>query len=90
VLGCCAGGYHFLPPLGHEISLHYALGEYFDDVRRYEEAFGQYRQANELTKRYEIKYNRKGLTQRIEQILASHPAAFGAGEVTFTSRLCGT
>jgi tetratricopeptide (TPR) repeat protein len=109
-------------PLGHEISLRYALGKYFDDVRQYDAAFGQYRQANELTKRYGIKYNRTGLTQRIdqiirsvdtallcerrdaasdseipvliigmprsgtsltEQILASHPAVFGGGEVTF-------
>jgi len=109
-------------PLGHEISLRYALGKYLDDVRQYDDAFNQYRQANELTKRYGIKYNGANLTQRIdmiirtfdtalmhewrnrasasevpafiigmprsgtsltEQILASHPAIFGGGEVTF-------
>jgi tetratricopeptide (TPR) repeat protein len=109
-------------PLGHEISLRYALGKYFDDLQQYDEAFSQYRQANELTKRYGIKYNSANLTQRIdliirsfdpmlvrewrdraspsevpvfiigmprsgtsltEQILASHPAVFGGGEVTF-------
>ena len=109
-------------PLGHEISLRYALGKYFDDLRQYDDAFNQYRQANELTKRYGIKYNGANLTQRIdqiigsfdtalmrewrarasasevpvfivgmprsgtsltEQILASHPAVFGGGEVTF-------
>jgi len=109
-------------PLGHEISLRYALGKYFDDVGQYDAAFGHYRQANELTQRYGIKYNRAALTQRIdriirsfdtrflrecrdgasasevpvlivgmprsgtsltEQILASHPAVFGGGEVTF-------
>ena len=109
-------------PLGHEISLRYALGKYFDDVRQYDDAFKQYRQANELTKRYGIKYHGAKLTQRIdqiirsfdgafthecrdcasasevpvfivgmprsgtsltEQILASHPAVFGGGEVTF-------
>jgi len=109
-------------PLGQEISLRYALGKYFDDVRQYDEAFNQYRQANELTKRYGIKYNRANLTERIdqiigsfdtalmhawrdraspsalpvfivgmprsgtsltEQILASHPAVFGGGEVTY-------
>ena len=109
-------------PLGHEISLRYALGKYFDDLRQYDAAFSQYRQANELTKRYGVKYNDANLTQRIdqiigsfdtgavrearagasasevpvfiigmprsgtsltEQILASHPAVFGGGEVTF-------
>jgi hypothetical protein len=109
-------------PLGNQISLHYALGKYFDDVRQYDAAFSQYRQANELTKRYGVEYNRAKLTRRIdkiissfdatfvrachegvsasevpvfivgmprsgtsltEQILASHPAVFGAGEVTF-------
>ncbi len=109
-------------PLGHEISLRYALGKYFDDLRQYDAAFGEYRQANELTKRFGIKYNAAKLTERIdrivrrfdapfirashehasgsevpvfivgmprsgtslaEQILASHPAVFGAGEVSF-------
>jgi tetratricopeptide (TPR) repeat protein len=109
-------------PLGHEITLRYALGKYFDDVRQYDDAFGHYRQANELTKRYGVKYERKRLTRRIdqiivsfdaarmregvpsasaseipvfivgmprsgtslaEQILASHPAVYGAGEVSF-------
>jgi len=109
-------------PLADEISLHYALGKYFDDVRQYHDAFGHYRQANELTKRYGGVYDQRKLTQRVdeilsrfdapfvrqrhdrgstselpvfvigmprsgtsltEQILASHPAVFGAGEVTF-------
>jgi tetratricopeptide (TPR) repeat protein len=109
-------------PLRHEISLRYALGKYFDDVKEYDEAFGNYRQANELTKRYEVTYDRTKLTERVdaiisrfdaasmrqwqslghsserpvfivgmprsgttltEQILASHPAVFGAGELIF-------
>lgn len=129
--------------LGHEISLRYAVGKYFDDLKQYDEAFGQYRAANELTKRYGVRYDGAKLTERIgriidtfpapdagrpppaaddprasastnarprmptaaapsaselpvfivgmprsgtslaEQILASHPAVFGAGEVTF-------
>jgi len=109
-------------PLRHEISLRYALGKYFDDIKQYDVAFSHYRQANELTKRYGIQYDREGLTERVErvidsfdaasirqcqsrghsserpifivgmprsgtslteQILASHPAVFGAGELAF-------
>jgi tetratricopeptide (TPR) repeat protein len=109
-------------PLGHEISLHYALGKYFDDVGQYDHAFEHYRQANELTKRYGSHYQRADLTRLVdqlmgrfdtafmrrwrtegptsqlpvfivgmprsgtslaEQILASHPCVFGAGEVAF-------
>ena len=109
-------------PLGHEISLRYALGKYFDDLKQYDEAFSHYRQANELTKRYGVNYDRAGLVERVdrvingfdaaairrhqshghiserpvfivgmlrsgtslmEQILASHPAVFGAGELPF-------
>jgi tetratricopeptide (TPR) repeat protein len=109
-------------PLGHEISLRFALGKYFDDVAQYDEAFGNYRNANELTKRYGTRYDRSMLSARIdrvigtfdapfihrcqreapqselpvfivgmprsgttlvEQILASHPSVFGAGELKF-------
>ena len=109
-------------PLGHEISLRYALGKYFDDLKQYDRAFDNYRWANELTKRYGSTYDRAKLTQRVdqiirtfdaafirryaaqasmselpvfivgmprsgtsltEQILASHPAVFGAGELPF-------
>ncbi|MFI4890875.1 MAG: tetratricopeptide repeat protein [Steroidobacterales bacterium] len=109
-------------PLEQEIGLRYSLGKYLDDVCEYDEAFAQYRHANELTKRYGATYHAQRLTARvdaiisrfdaafvnrhregastsdlpvliigmprsgtslIEQILASHPAAYGAGEVTF-------
>jgi tetratricopeptide (TPR) repeat protein len=109
-------------PLAHEISLHYALGKYFDDVEQYDAAFGHFRQANELTRRAGSKYDRARLTRRVdeiiersgsqsmgvqdaarnlserpvliigmprsgtslaEQILASHPDVYGAGEVTY-------
>lgn len=108
--------------LGQEINLRYSLGKYFDDVGNYDQAFGHFRAANELTKRYGPAYDRLKLTQRVdqliarfdadfmrrctlaasdsqlpvfivgmprsgtslaEQILASHPAVFGAGELTF-------
>ena len=109
-------------PLAHEIALRYALGKYHDDVRQYDEAFSQYRQANELSKRHIAKYERGKLTEQVdqiidkfgsafvreshagasaselpvfiigmprsgtslsEQILASHPEVFGAGEPRF-------
>jgi tetratricopeptide (TPR) repeat protein len=108
--------------LRHEISLRYALGKYFDDIQQYDEAFGHYRQANELTQRYGVKYDPAATIERneairarftpaafadgasrgdgadrpvfivgmprsgttlMEQILASHPAVFGAGELPF-------
>jgi tetratricopeptide (TPR) repeat protein len=108
------------PPPAHEIILRYALGKYHDDVGDYDIAFGHYRMANELSKRYGSGYERDKLgrlvdevivsyaapaavrapssederpvfiigmprsgTSLVEQILASHPDVYGAGEVIF-------
>ena len=115
-------------PLGHEISLRYALGKYCDDLQHYDQAFGHYRRANELTKRYGRVYDAAKLTRHIdqimrscdaailrqqhgeacaselpvfilgmprsgtslaEQILASHPQVFGAGELRFWNKAFG-
>jgi tetratricopeptide (TPR) repeat protein len=109
-------------PVRHTISLRYALGKYFDDVKQYDQAFANYRQANELTKSYGLRYDPPAHSQRVsriiagidadlirrlqarahpsdrpvfivgmprsgtsltEQILASHPAVFGAGELAY-------
>lgn len=103
-----------------EMSLRYALGKYFDDVKSYDRAFEHYARANGLRKSLGAAYDGGKLTQHIdqiirshessvrrdqrgapetspifivgmprsgtslaEQILASHPAVFGAGEVSF-------
>ena len=111
-------------PLGHERGLRYALGKYFDDLGRYDEAFENFRRANELTLRHRPRFSREKFTARVdeiiagfdarlmaersgggggsdselpmliigmprsgtslaEQILASHPAVFGGGELRF-------
>jgi tetratricopeptide (TPR) repeat protein len=108
--------------LRHQISLRYALGKYFDDIEQYDAAFAEYRQANELTQQYGVKYDPAAVVGRneaimsrftpaaftdwqphgdgasrpvfivgmprsgttlMEQILASHPEVFGAGELPF-------
>ena len=108
----------------HEICLRHAIGKYFDDVQDFEQAFVNFRRANELTKLRRVKHDRQQLTRTVdlitqfcdrnwvnrsgnyanssarpvfvvgmlrsgttlaEQILASHPAVFGAGELTFWS-----
>jgi tetratricopeptide (TPR) repeat protein len=65
-------------PLRNEINVRYALGKYCDDVGRYAEAFGHYRKANELTKRYASSYDRSKLAQRADRVIACFDAAFGA------------
>jgi tetratricopeptide (TPR) repeat protein len=112
-------------PLRHTITLRYALGKYFDDLKQYDQAFAQYQQANELSKSYGLRYDATAHSDRVnriiaasdadslrrlqarahssdrpvfivgmprsgtsltEQILASHPAVFGAGELTYWGR----
>jgi tetratricopeptide (TPR) repeat protein len=109
-------------PFRHEINLRHAIGKYFDDVGEFDNAFENYRLANELTKRHSVNHDRQRLQRRVdrriasydrhwlartgseanhsqrpvfivgmprsgttlaEQILASHPAVFGAGELRF-------
>jgi tetratricopeptide (TPR) repeat protein len=101
------------------IALRYAIGKYFDDIGEYGQAFGNYRLANDLSKRHTRPYDREQVDRQVEeliaryprvvpldgaavttravliigmprsgtslaeQILASHPSAFGAGELNF-------
>ena len=110
-----------LPPR-REASLRYAIGKYFDDVGDFEQAFTNYRRANELTRLRSTSHDRRDLSRAVdlmiqtndrgwlartrnganassrpvfivgmprsgttlaEQILASHPAVVGAGELSF-------
>lgn len=105
-----------------EISLRFAMGKYWDDVRDFERAFESYQRANRLLKGFARSYNDVGRasfvedmiriytrerveelrvgrcssaqpilvvgmprsgTSLVEQIIASHPAARGAGELGF-------
>jgi tetratricopeptide (TPR) repeat protein len=109
-------------PVRHAIYLRFAIGKYFDDIKNYEQAFHNYKLANELTKSFGARFDRRQLTCNVdrmakfydsewlrrartassqserpifvvgmprsgttlaEQILASHPAVFGAGELPF-------
>jgi tetratricopeptide (TPR) repeat protein len=63
-------------PLAHEIGLRYALGKYHDDLRHYDQAFGEYRRANELSRRHEPAYDRTKLAQHIDDIIRHCDAEF--------------
>ncbi len=66
--------------LAHEIGLRYALGKYHDDLGSYAEAFAHYRQANELSARHGVPYDRAGLERQVDEIIATFDAALlGAG-----------
>jgi len=115
-----------LPPR-REMTLRYAIGKYFDDIKGFPEAFRNFQRANELARRSApehdrqrhqrsidsiihshdaawLQQQRRGVTpdrlttrpvfivgmlrsgtSLAEQILASHPAVFGAGELPFWS-----
>jgi Tfp pilus assembly protein PilF len=105
-----------------EATVRFAIGKYYDDVRNFEQAFNNFKRANELLKTFADEYQpdvatrfaddlirvytpesvansaggtsdsmkpvfvigmmRSG-TSLVEQIIASHPAAAGAGELSF-------
>jgi tetratricopeptide (TPR) repeat protein len=63
-------------PLDHEIGLRFALGKYYDDLGRYAEAFGEYRQANELCRRHLPGYQPAELTRQVDEIIRVCDRAF--------------
>jgi tetratricopeptide (TPR) repeat protein len=65
-------------PLDHEIALRFALAKYHDDLREYDQAFGEYRNANELSKRAGLAYERAKLSQHVDQIIRTFGAAFAS------------
>ncbi len=72
-------------PIGHEINLRYALGKYFDDVGQYDDAFGQYHKANELTKRYGARYERAKFAERIDRLISTFDQRLARESASFAS-----
>jgi tetratricopeptide (TPR) repeat protein len=56
---------------GREVHLRYALGKYFDDVGDHEQAFMNFRRANELTKRRIPEHALQQFTHRIDLMIGS-------------------
>ncbi len=53
-----------------ELPVRYALGKYFDDVGDYEQAFVNFRAANELARRLSPRYDREALASLVERMMA--------------------
>lgn len=58
---------HNLPPR-KEILLRYAMGKYFDDINNFEQAFRNYKRANDLSKSNGVKYDKRQQTEITEQL----------------------
>jgi tetratricopeptide (TPR) repeat protein len=76
-----------LPPQ-RELPLRFAIGKYFDDVKDFENAFVNYRLANELAERSGPRHDREKLSRTIDLIIRSHDRSWidrlrgGANEST--------
>ena len=55
-------------PVAQQIHLRYALGKYFDDVGRYDEAFTHYHEANELSRKQGAIYDRARLEALVARV----------------------
>jgi tetratricopeptide (TPR) repeat protein len=65
-------------PLRIAIDLHYALGEHYDAAGRYDLAFAHFREANEHTKVYGLRYDREATSRQTDRILREYDEAFFA------------
>jgi tetratricopeptide (TPR) repeat protein len=68
------------------IALRYAIAKYFDDIGEYQQAFGNYRHANELSKRHSRPYDREQVTRQIDGLIARYPRVVPVGGATVTTR----
>lgn len=57
-----------LPPQ-REVPLRYALGKYFDDIRNFEQAFSNYRRANELMKQSVPRFEAEQMTRHVDRLI---------------------
>ncbi len=55
-----------------EVPLRFAIGKYFDDINDFDNAFLNYRRANDLAKRCGPAHDRNQLTRTIDAVIRSH------------------
>jgi tetratricopeptide (TPR) repeat protein len=61
-----------IPPM-ESATLHFAMGKYHDDIGQFEQAFKQYRDANELLKPISESYDREARTNFVDNLIHLRP-----------------